>query len=512
MSILKYKVMKIQFTKIFLPALAFIALTLGSCKKALQEEAESFVTPEQFFNNENQCIAALNGCYIPFNSIYTSGMMIANEATTDLAYLNSAQLDAKFEVSPANPGMGQAVWTQAYKGVMYCNSTIAGIERSPVADDRKTALLAEGVTLRAMYYYVLTSTFGDVPFYTDDVSSLEILEKVNKLSRMSAVETRKILIAELQKYVAALPKTKTSDVVGNRVSGSMAYMLIAKFAMWNKDFGTALTALKEIQKVYGQLVQYPLTDTYFRNKNTPESIFEVQFAWSASGIKKTTNVACFFTPAKTANSDIYNGISIPELGSKANPYASITPSEHLMALYDVYDPRRNIILAYTYNDKWFTRPQSANGTGKPWMGAKFWCPGMDNASDGNNQKVFRYADALLMMAECANETGETELAMSSINEVKSRASVDYKLTAYPGKDEFFKEIKDERARELMGEYMRKWDLVRWGIFYDAVKATSATEYKEIDDNMRPYHEYYPISDSEVTRSEGALTNPAYKGF
>jgi len=492
---------------------AFLTSTLffSSCKDALLEEPDSFVSPEQFFKNENQCVAALNGCYIPFTSIFTSGLIIANEATTDLAYLNSSQLDAKFEISPANPGMGQTVWTQAYKGVMFCNSAIAGIEKSPVDEERKKSLIAEGVALRAMYYYVLTSTFGDVPFYTENISTLQILEKVTALGRTSAVEIRKTLIAELQQYVTSLPAKRTSDVVDNRISGPMAYLLIAKMAMWNKDYPAALTALKEIQKIYGQLIQYPLTDTYFRNKNTAESIFEVQFTWSASGLKKTTNVACFFTPTKKAATDIYDGVTIPELGAKANPYASITPSAYFMSLYELDDPRRNIILAYTYEDKWFTRPQSANGTGKPWMGPKFWCPGMDNAADGNNQKVFRYADALLMIAECANETGETQLALNSINEVKERASVDYKLNAYPGKDEFFEEVKKERARELMGEYTRKWDLVRWGIFYDAVKATSATEYVEINNNIRRYHEYYPISDSEVMRSSGNLSNPSYTG-
>lgn len=503
--------MKIKLTNLLLMFFALATIALSSCKKSLMENAEDFVTPDQFFKNENQCIAALNGCYIPFNAIFTSGLMLANEGGTDLGFLNSSAIDQRFEISPANPGMGRNLWTNCYQGVMYCNSAIQGIERSPVSDTRKQALIAEGVTLRAMYYYILTSTFGDVPYYTDAVSSLEVLDKVAKLGRMSAFETRKTIITDLQKYAASLPAKRTSDIAGNRISGPMANMLIAKMAVWNKDYETGLAATKEIQKIYGQLLQYPLTDTYFRNKNTPESIFEVQFTWSVSGLKKTTNIACFFTPSKTASQAVYDGVTIPELGATANPYTPVTPTEYFMSLYDVYDPRREIILAYTYNGVFFKRPMSANGTGKPWMGPKFWCPGMDNASDGNNQKVFRYADALLLMAECANETGDANLAMSSINEVKERASALYKLTAYPGKEAFFEELKKERARELMGEYTRKWDLVRWGIFYDAVKATSATEFSVINDNLRPYHEYYPISDSEVSRSEGRLSNPKYTG-
>jgi hypothetical protein len=508
---IKYTPMKTKNIKYTFLIAGMLMLSLVACKKTLEEQSKSFVTPAQFYNNEGQALAAVNGCYTPLTSIYTANFMIANEATTDLAFLNSSQLDAKFEISPANPGMGQSLWQQCYKGVMYCNSTIAGIDRSEkIPDERKKAIAAEAITLRALYYYILTATFGDIPYYTEDVSSLEVLDKISKIGRMPAIATRTALIDELQKSVLSLPLKRTSDVTDNRISAPMAYMLIAKMSMWNKDYTTALTALKEVQKIYGQLVQYPLTDTYFRNKNTPESIFEVQFTWAALGLKKTTTVSAFFMPTKASGTSTYDGVNIPELGSKANPFASITPSKYFVSLYDVYDPRREIILAYTYNGAYFKRPMANNGTGKPWMGPKFWCPEMDNIADGNNQKVFRYADALLMIAECANELDDPITAMSAINEVKGRASQDYVLASYPGKTEFFTEVKEERARELMGEYGRKWDLVRWGIFYDAVKATTATEYVSIEENLRPYHEYYPISDGEISRSWGNLTNPAYK--
>jgi hypothetical protein len=70
-------------------------------------------------------------------------------------------------------------------------------------------------------------------------------------------------------------------------------------------------------------------------------------------------------------------------------------------------------------------------------------------------------------------------------------------------------VKKERARELMGEYGRKWDLVRWGDFFTRVSATSASELAVIKTNLKPYHEYYPIPEAEIQRSKGALTNDAY---
>lgn len=485
-------------------------LCMSSCSKFLEEDPSGFVSPGNFFQSESQCIAALNGCYTQLNNIFASDLLIAIEGVTDLAYLNSSQLDAKLEISPANPGMGDNIWTACYTGIMYCNAAINGIQHASIAEDRKPALIAEAVVLRALYYYVLTSSFNDVPYYTDDISDLGTLEEVARIGRMSATDTRHALIAELQEYAPHLPQQRTSEVPQNRVSAPMAYMLIGKLALWNKDYAVCAAAMEEIRKLYGQLAQYPLTDTYFRNKNTAESIFEVQYTWSAAGLKKTSQVACFFTPSKTAGTNIYDGVPIPELGADANPYVSVLPTEYFISLYDYTDPRKEIIMATTYNGQLFKRPMQNNGTGKPWMGPKFWCPGMSNVADGNNQKVFRYADALLMLAEAANETGDVALAMQCINEVKRRANTDFELKTYPGRTEFLAELKKERARELMGEYGRKWDLVRWGDFFRAVSETSAMEYEVLKNNLRPFHEYYPIPDKEVVRSGGVLTNPTYQ--
>lgn len=495
---------------ILFPILISTLLFSSACDNILEEKPESFVNKNQFYKNKAQCIAALNSCYNALNDIFRNGLFTVSEACSDLALLKSTDINARFEISPANPGIGAGIWTDTYNGIMKCNAVIDGIKGAPLDDKTIKSLIAEAVTLRSLYYYVLTAMFNDVPFYTEDISNLEILEKISKLGRMDATQIRNSLIKELQEYAPALPAKRPSDIEGNRASGPLAYMVIAKMAMWNKQFDVALEALQEIQKVYGDLSQYELKDTYFRYKNTPESILEVQYTWSVSGLKKTTTVACICTPTKQTNTDIYDGISIPELGSKANPFVSILPSDHLIALYkeNENDPREDIIMARSYNGQWFKRPSTNNFEGKPWMGPKFWCPGMDNMADGNNQKVFRYAEALLMIAECANEVGNTTLAMEALNEIKKRATIPT-LDSYPGKEAFFNEMKNEKGRELMGEYGRKWDLVRWGIYYKTIKETTAKEYDIIDNNIREYHEYYPIPDTEVFRSGGVLTNDAY---
>ena len=79
-----------------------------------------------------------------------------------------------------------------------------------------------------------------------------------------------------------------------------------------------------------------------------------------------------------------------------------------------------------------------------------------------------------------------------------------------GAEEVAKEIRDERARELFGEFQRKYDLVRWDIWYDSVN--DLNDYQTILDNIKPCHRYYPIPDTEVAKSKYVLDNKEYEQY
>ena len=74
------------------------------------------------------------------------------------------------------------------------------------------------------------------------------------------------------------------------------------------------------------------------------------------------------------------------------------------------------------------------------------------------------------------------------------------------------EIRNERARELFGEFQRKFDLVRWGIWYEATTANSDYAYLQLNTEqslIKPCHRYYPIPDTEVAYSRYNLDNKEY---
>ena len=176
--------------------LILTAWITASC--SLQEDTEGFSTPGDFYKTKTQCQSAVNSCYIPLKNLYTYKMMIATEGVTDLMYIASGTQDAQLDISPSQPRFGADMWTYGYRGVMYCNMAVTGIENSTIDEKDRHSLVAEAKVLRAFYYYLLTSFFGDVPFYTDDVSDHEVLDRVAKLPRMSAEATRTALIEDLE--------------------------------------------------------------------------------------------------------------------------------------------------------------------------------------------------------------------------------------------------------------------------------------------------------------------------
>ena len=512
---------------------------LISCKDFLEENPIEFTNPETFFNNKNQCIASLNGCYIPLNKVYGGvNILLATELCSDLATQQSTLPEVAFSISPSNPGASATTWTQCYQGIMYCNNTIAGIEKSKLSYSEKLPLIAEAVTLRAFYYYVLTCTFGDVPYYTFEVNTSDDISKATKIPRINANAIRNTLINELSNYAPNMTfKFDLSDIASKqRANADLAYMLIGKMAMWNKNWSVAIQALKKIEEKYGEFSQenYPLEQVCFRNQNIKESLFEIQFLYTGSGKSnnKTHSLARYMTPKKSSG-DVYAGVHLPEIGDKANTedYPALSTYE-LSRLYDTIsvqmpfingisgkrksDPRRDSTLAIrrggsgqSFSATYRTKEFVVNGriTKKYYFGPKFWRMNMVTTQDGNNIKIFRYADVILMLAECYNELNSPQKALYYLRQIRKRAGYVsfFEDMHVVNQESVRKEIQDERARELAGEFQRKWDLVRWGIYSEKV-TNALLPYNEIEAPIDPKLSYFPISTIEIMKSGGVLVN------
>lgn len=507
-----------------------MCMALSSCN-FLDENPTSFVSDGDFFKTEEQCISAVNSTYNGLKSVYTYTLFTHLEGTTDIICAPSAISDdnAIMNISPANCNISKTVWSNAYKGVRYSNYAISGIEKSEIAEDAKSRLLSEAKTMRAFWYYLLTSCFGDVPFYTEDVASAEIMNKIAKYGRMSAYNTRKTMIEDLQncytyddgEYSGALSEIRSYDMPGKdigRAGWAMGMTLIGKMALWNAYdsehadssefwFQTALAALEQVEEVYGDLGQYPLEDIKFKNKNTPEKIFEIQHTYINGQLSYFSNLAASCMPSYNKTTGLFDGVFIEELGNEFKSNIVNRPTKHF---YQTIQPKNgsdlriDLNMGIRYNGQDFT-----NGKNSPWMGPKFWCPNMYQDRDDNNYTVFRYADVILMMAECYWGLKDPAYFQSYINIVKNRASAGtYEFNG--NWDEAHAELRNERARELFGEFQRKFDLVRWGIWYESV--LSYTDLPELVNNVQPCHRFLPIHDTQIAYSGYNLDNNEYKQY
>ena len=476
------------------------------CSCDLNEHATSFVSPGEYYQTLGQCEAAVNGCYIDMKSIFNVNYFATVECVTDVLSVGINNDNARLKISPSNPGEGTNTWLYCYRSIMRCNATIAGLESAPsIADADRKKLLAETKVVRSFYYWILTCFFGDVPFYTEDVNNMETMEKIATLGRTPADEIRKSLIKELQECIPDLPQVRFSDEGTNHMGAAAGWLILAKMCQWNKDWDAAIKALSHLEAMYGSLSDYDLSDIWFRKKNTPESIFEIQRTYTAGGLSVTTSVACICTP--THGKDyLYDGVEILELGNTATTWTCMRPTDYMcqsLMTKKGTDLRTKMNMAWDYNGIAF-----ASAASRPWAGPKFWCPDMQQAADYNNNRLFRYADAVLMLAECYAEQDDYATSVGYLNQVRERANLtDY---TYKTKALLLEEIQKERARELFGEWQRKYDLVRWGIWYDVTRDN--TGRAEVRDNIMPCHEFYPIPDTQVTYSKGALDNKEYEKY
>lgn len=128
-----------------------------------------------------------------------------------------------------------------------------------------------------------------------------------------------------------------------------------------------------------------------------------------------------------------------------------------------------------------------------------------------NFPIMRYADVLLMIAECENELNATptQEAYDCINAVRNRAGIAPIAEGSMTKDEFRQAVKDERAMELCFEMTRRFDLIRWGEFVKdmnelAPRAQAGTNWNLGPSNVYTYfqvsdaYNYFPIPSSEMS--------------
>ena len=130
---------------------------------------------------------------------------------------------------------------------------------------------------------------------------------------------------------------------------------------------------------------------------------------------------------------------------------------------------------------------------------------IDNADA--NWPFLRYADVLLCYAEAQNELGNDAEALTYLNKVRARSNAIEATT-----DDLDTQLKlrsaimEERAKELACEADRRWDLLRWGIYLDAMNAFQGTDDSGILKTRTERNLLYPIPAQELNTNKAITSN------
>ncbi|MBS1662824.1 MAG: RagB/SusD family nutrient uptake outer membrane protein [Bacteroidetes bacterium] len=494
--------MKIKIN--LLLSLMAASVLMGGCTKDLQENPKTFIAPDDFFANASQCTQAVNGSYSSLYSIYGAvNFWQVTDLGTDLIVTADASnlLFNNYTFNSGNTG-ASGMWSALYTAVKNANMVINRVSQAKIDTALRARLVGETKFLRGLYYFNLSNIFGDVPLWTDELDAAT----VSKLKRSPVADVRAQIIKDLTEAAPVLPLKYGASDVGRATQGA-ALALLAKVYLYNKDWANAqATALRVVQAgQYSLLPNYAdVFDIQNRYKNNAESVFEVQFKRdpATNNNVKTHSMVTYYMMAIDPNNKTYAGVDFGN--TTITGFFVMCPTLRLDSLFEANDNRKNVVLGYGYNGQTFNRWPRPN---HPWFGPKFWDLQATGQVSGKDLYVLRYADVLLMLAEAYNEQGNTAGSIQYLNMIRKRAGL-ADLAAGLSQDDLRKQVMKERGIEFVGEFQRKWDLVRWGKLQEAIQSI-AYDNPTGAVNIKPYMNLFPISATDIVINPNLTQNPGY---
>ena len=453
-----------------LGSMVFIFLIIYSCSDFLDLAPKDRLSEEVYYETPEQLKFALNGAYSILRSNgVTKNWFIMSEIPSDNTYGQSSgtitdrdEFD-RFYLRSLNPYLS-GFWDDAYSGINQANKIIEELIDSDVEESLKNRYTLEAKFLRAFLHFNLVRIFGDVPLMTKTVT---IAESYNVL-RTNKNEVYAQIIADLTD-AAALPKSYSSQEDIGRATSGAAKALLGKVYLTMGDYAKAAVPLKEVidSKQY-RLIENNTPGTcdgfekYFdpNNHNNEEAIFEAQF--KKGGFGTGSGWVNQFSPGAS-------GDNVVAVGGSGDDNI---PEEGMWESWDEGDFRRDFSMALGYTNK---------KTGQ-WVAARHVRKYRDipyaNADANNNWPFLRYADVLLMYAECLIQSGDLTSAAEYINQTRRRG-FGYQSTEVGSpadilaisKDQLFLAVEKERRNELAFEGHRWFDLVRTGRALTVLRAT-----------------------------------------
>lgn len=433
----------------------------------------------KYYKDQAQLEKGVNAAYgaLQYTGQYGLANMVLGELPSDNTWDevpandsgNYGQLDL-FSMTSSNSVVDDS-WRDNYKGIQQCNVVLNRVDGTNVPAEDKARIKGEMQFLRALMYFNLVRTFGDVPLVTKEtVNPNEYFGQ----GRSPKADIYKLITADLTEAVNSLPE-KPSEA--GRVSKGAALALLGKVYLTLKDYDNGLSCLKQVEKLGYELLPNPASVFDVNNKDNKEIIFSVQFASGLNGNTEGSSAFMMFSPSGTVS------------GAKGHNL----PTKEVYDLFSDTDKRK---AAYFYVTK-----DGVVGSNKLKQTSDVVADG------GSNIVVLRYADVLLMLAECEANKGNLGEAETYLNQIKTRAGIP--TVQITDKDKLLEEIALERRKELVNEGDRWFDLIRTGKAIEVMNAyfDRTPGYNGI--TVKEQYFVQPVPQSQINTDGAISQNQGY---
>lgn len=516
---------KINYLKTIIAMTGILLISVNCTSDILEQPNPNAFTPNLFWKTQADAEKGIIGAYSPFTHIwyYARFEIFASDYRDDVvnAYGTSERtaLGSFNGVSTANGT--KWVWAAMFKGVSRANEVLFNVPNIEMDQTAKNNILGEAYFIRAYNYMCLVQSWLNVPLITKPIS--EFADPVTEITQTAPEEVWAQIKSDLQMAADLLPDSWPADQKGRVTSGGAIGML-GKALLYTKDYEGAKAEFTKIMDG-----RFSLTADYADNftelaENNSESLFEIQMindgngGWGSDapgsgkgaafhpdlaprgytgqdGMRVNDWVLDLFLDERTENDEIdprtYTTLFFDTDETTTYNGKVLSPTTYLGATYQEVFPEGDLVWANKHLDHEVNG--RANSQAGGWHGS------------GNNLRILRYADVLLMYAEAEFMlNGSTTAALNAINEVRARVDMpDFASIT-------MQDIEDERVKELSLERTRYFDILRWNkvVEYIVDKPELKSESAGTS-SYKPGREYIDIPQNERDTNPSFKPNPGY---
>jgi len=523
---------------------AFLLSGASSCTDVLEEKPVGLATADSYYATPKGIEDGLKAVYSTLRKFYgqQEGFFLTVTGTDVFTngfggVTNSPDINNYSANLLGTNAMVTTVWDNFYIGINQANAII---NRAPkveqLSEAERNRIMAEARFIRALYYFHLVQQFGDVHF------SLEETIGVQTTANRTPVKTiyDQGIIPDLQFAIQNLPAKAAKY---GRVTKPASEALLARVQLTLGNWAEAERLAASVIKNYDFQLVKPFSRLWdIDNEMNSEVIWSVQFTSDplTNGDGNKSHLFFIFDYAQnpTIIRDLANG----------RPYQRFMPTNYLIKLFDpakdsrwdgtfktvwiannkgtingkavvpgdtaikivpypVADAVQNTVPYWLidFNDNWVggtvNNLEIGGGQRRRFPAVKKFMDPLRtsvNAEDGRRDfTVIRLAEVYLIAGEAAFRQNKNTEAATYFNVVRTRAAISGKeaLMQIKPADVNLDFILDERARELVGEVDRWYDLKRTGTLLERVKKYNL----DAAPNIKEMHLVRPIPQTQIDR-------------